>query len=130
MKVIICGSRYLKDVALVARAVEAAPFRVDATRDEIVVGGAGGVDSAALDWAWGHRCATIRNMPADWDKHGRKAGPIRNQEMVDYADACIAIPCPKSKGTWDTVRRAEAKGIPVYVHLEALPPPVDNPAGN
>src|SRR5690606_30354012 len=50
--------------------------------------------------------------PADWRRHGRAAGPIRNQEMADAgADLCIAF--PGGRGTADMVRRARAAGIPV-----------------
>jgi hypothetical protein len=49
---------------------------------------------------------------ADWTKHGKAAGPIRNQEMIDEADALAAF--PGGRGTADCVRRAKAKGIPIF----------------
>ncbi len=48
---------------------------------------------------------------ADWDKHGRAAGPIRNREMVATADLLIAF--PGGKGTEDCIRAAKERGIPV-----------------
>lgn len=52
--------------------------------------------------------------PADWSQ-GRKAGPLRNQHMVDLgADVCLAFPLPNSRGTVDCMRRAHDAGIPVY----------------
>lgn len=57
----------------------------------------------------------IERHPADWSQ-GKKAGPLRNQEMVDLgADVCLAFPLPGSRGTYDCMRRAEAAGIPVVV---------------
>lgn len=55
--------------------------------------------------------------PADWTKHGLKAGPLRNQQMVDSGGivACLAFPTAASKGTWDCVRRARAADIPTYI---------------
>jgi len=58
--------------------------------------------------------------PADWDRYGKAAGPIRNREMVDAgADLVLAFPLPgpwsRSRGTWDCVGAAEAHGIPVQV---------------
>lgn len=51
---------------------------------------------------------------ADWDKYGKAAGPIRNQEMVDAgADICVAFLLPESRGTRDCIRRAKAAGIEV-----------------
>lgn len=70
--------------------------------------------------------------PADWAHLGKRAGPLRNQAMVDLgADLCIAFPRGESRGTRDCMRRAEAAGIPVEVHeikdgaphAEALDPP-------
>lgn len=53
---------------------------------------------------------------AEWDKHDRAAGPIRNQGMVDSgADLCLAFPTKTSRGTRDCMRRARAAGIPVLV---------------
>lgn len=58
----------------------------------------------------------VERHPADWDRHGKAAGPVRNQEMVDLgADLCLAFPLGASRGTRDCMRRAEAAGIPVRV---------------
>jgi len=58
--------------------------------------------------------------PADWDRHGRAAGPRRNQRMVDVLTSVrhglvAAFPFGTSVGTMDCVRRAKAAGIPVRV---------------
>lgn len=59
--------------------------------------------------------------PADWRRHHKVGGRIRNQEMVDAgADACFAFPTPRSRGTLDCMARAWAHDIPIYVwhHLK------------
>src|SRR4051794_32502063 len=56
--------------------------------------------------------------PADWKTHGKAAGPIRNQEMVNAgADFVLAVhrDLAGSKGTRDCVRRALTAGIPVWL---------------
>lgn len=41
----------------------------------------------------------VIHFPANWDKHGKSAGHIRNAEMAKYADALVAFWDGKSKGT-------------------------------
>ncbi len=54
--------------------------------------------------------------PADFAKLGRKAGPIRNQQMVDAgANICLGFPGPGSRGTWDCLERAVNAGIPTEI---------------
>ena len=53
---------------------------------------------------------------ADWDTHGKAAGPLRNQAMIDDADMLVAFPGHgASRGTRDCILRAKFKGLPVIV---------------
>lgn len=76
-------------------------------------GGAKGADSLAAEYAslngWG-----VVERKADWDEHGRAAGPIRNQQMVDWSNAVLCISFPGGVGTADCVKRAVEAGIPHY----------------
>jgi hypothetical protein len=81
----------------------------------IVQGGNGRVDIAArrlaAEFGWGSE--THR---AKWDELGKKAGPIRNQEMVDAgADLCLAFWDGNSSGTLDCIKKAVKAGIPVRI---------------
>ena len=52
---------------------------------------------------------------ADWDKHGRSAGPIRNKQMLDYGpDACLGFlkNSAANKGTKNMLKLSQDKGIP------------------
>jgi len=52
---------------------------------------------------------------ADWDTHGKAAGPIRNHTMVDSgADLCIALPLASSRGTKDCAKYASKKLMHVW----------------
>lgn len=54
--------------------------------------------------------------PANWDLHGKAAGPIRNREMAQAgADLCLAFPLGESRGTWNCVNECKKAGIPVKV---------------
>ena len=53
----------------------------------------------------------LRRFPADWDKDGNKAGPIRNAKMADNADALIAFWDGTSRGTAHMIMTAKEKGL-------------------
>jgi len=59
---------------------------------------------------------------AKWSKHGRAAGPIRNQEMIDECKPDLVVAFPGGRGTADMVRRAKAAGIRV-IEVQHNPPP-------
>lgn len=85
---------------------------VNASEDTIISGGAKGADKL------GERFADENNVPKkvflpDWDKYGKGAGFIRNSQIVEEADYVIAFWDGKSKGTADTVKKAEKKGIEI-----------------
>lgn len=90
----------------------------------VIVGKCKGVDIVAEEWARS-KGLEVLEYPADWKQHGKAAGPIRNQQMVDVADMLIAVWDGKSRGTADTIRRAKKKGIPV--HVQPWPVPTAKP---
>lgn len=53
------------------------------------------------------------NYPADWEKHGRAAGPIRNEKMLIVGTPDMVLAFPGGRGTADMIRKAEAAGLPV-----------------
>jgi len=50
---------------------------------------------------------------ANWRTHGKAAGPIRNQQMLDEGRPHLVVAFPGGTGTADMVRRAKAAGVPV-----------------
>lgn len=59
---------------------------------------------------------TVERHPADWSRHGRSAGPIRNNLMVSLgADVCFAFPLPGGSGTQHCISSARKAGIPTHV---------------
>jgi hypothetical protein len=105
MKLLICGSRSITSYPVVATIISAMEYRPD----EVIHGGARGVDTAAGQWAREHG-AYERVFPADWDEHGKAAGMIRNREMVDECDEVLAIWDGKSRGTKHTIDYAKSTG--------------------
>lgn len=111
MRIIVCGSRNWVDYNAITSRLDRLPENA-----VIVHGGAPGADRLAAMWAELTRHETEEHK-ADWDRHGKAAGPIRNQEMVDAgADLAIAFRLNgASRGTDDCIRRATSAGIPVEV---------------
>lgn len=101
MKVLIAGSRTIHDKQYVFACINS--LNLDIT--EIVSGGAPGVDALGEEYARANNIP-IRQFFPDWIKHGKKAGVLRNKEMVKYADFVIVIWDGCSKGALSTIREA------------------------
>lgn len=71
-----------------------------------------GADKLAGQWARRHKVPEKFYKP-DW-KQGRKAGPIRNQLMLDTEKPDLVVAFPGGRGTADMVKRAKAGGYKVY----------------
>ena len=78
---------------------------------ELVSGGASGADRCGEQWAQS-KGIPIKRFPADWSTHGRAAGPIRNHQMAEYADAVALF--PGGHGTASMRREAERAGITIH----------------
>lgn len=108
MKVIIAGGR---DYEL----TDGDRARLDEARQalsitEVVCGCAEGADTGGELWAISRHIA-VKRFPADWEKFGRSAGPRRNLQMAEYANALIAF--PGGKGTANMVQQAESHGLKI-----------------
>lgn len=113
MRVAIVGSRDYPDENAVREYVRSLPS------DTIVVsGGARGVDSWAADEAWKQKLA-IRIYRAKWEKHGRRAGFLRNLEIVANADRIVAFWDGMSNGTRHTIDLARRSTKPVEIRSPA-----------
>ena len=112
-RTIIAGTRTITDPAILDRALVAAFAAGIARPTEVVSGCAAGVDALGEQWAK-REMIPIKRFPADWRKHGKGAGQIRNQEMADYADQLIAIWDGVSHGTADMIRKAQYMRVFVY----------------
>jgi len=81
---------------------------------EIVSGGADGVDKLGERYAKEHN-HKLTIMNADWKQYGKVAGPIRNRQMAEYADALIAFWLDSSKGTKNMIDTAREKRLLIRV---------------
>jgi hypothetical protein len=110
MKTIIAGSRTLRAYPLLRWAIDSSRFEIT----EVFTGCASGIDQLAIRWAREHR-VPYRLFPADWLQRGTPAGPIRNIQMANHADAVIAIWDGYSPGTRHMIRTAREYGLRLHV---------------
>ena len=96
MKIIIAGSRSITDFNTIEKPL--IEYCKVHSVTEIVSGGARGVDSLGEQFAIKYNIK-IKQFLADWNKHGKSAGYIRNEKMGNYADTLIAFWDGQSKGT-------------------------------
>ncbi len=120
MKVIIAGSRHITDEDYFNRVMLSTiiewSITIRPSKIEIVSGGCRGVDTMAEKFA--NKCELkFTKFPADWNKYGKKAGYIRNQQMADYASidggALVVIWDGKSRGSKMMIDIAERKKLAV-----------------
>lgn len=117
MRVLVCGGRDYDDRARVYTVLD------EVNPEWVIHGNARGADTLAADWARSRNRRVIA-CPANWARDGKRAGPIRNQNMLgQQPDLVIAF--PGGRGTADMVQRARKAGIDVReIRLEntASPP--------
>jgi hypothetical protein len=112
MKLIIAGSRslVLNDMIIYQQLKF---FNIYEKLTEVISGNAIGIDKS------GERFATIyeidlKRFPADWNTHGTAAGPIRNKQMAEYADALLLIWDGESRGSKNMKENMLKLDKPVY----------------
>ncbi len=60
---------------------------------------------------------SVELYPAEWKKHGKAAGPIRNKKMVAACDAVICFWDGKSKGTRSLIQYAKEMQKPLAIKM-------------
>lgn len=102
-KVIVAGSRDIDNWELVFDCINNYGIRID----EIVCGQAKGVDTCGMYYGFDHSIP-VKYFPADWRLHGKAAGPIRNLQMVEYANAGIFVINKFSSGSMHCMKAMKA----------------------
>ena len=100
MRLAIVGSRKIKNIDLHEYIKD-----LGEQPDVIVSGGANGVDTLAAEYAKSNGIELVVIRP-DYDRYGRAATHIRNRQIVEQADAVLAIWDGESRGTLSTINIA------------------------
>lgn len=115
--ILVTGSRTWDDEQAMRRAFNQAWEQwgklVHGERPILISGHAPRGADAMAERIWTSIGLEALTFPADWDKHGRRAGPQRNQEMVNFAaelqkegtqvvctafhDLCSRSSCPQGR---------------------------------
>ena len=116
IKVIIAGTRDFNDYAFLKKNVDYFLQGINPNNEEIEIVS----DNTICADKLGERYAKEHNLPvklfpANWDKYGKRAGYLRNQEMANYADMLIAFWDEKSKGTKHMIDIAKKQDLTVIV---------------
>jgi len=112
MRIIVCGGRDYQDRDAVFHYLDTLNKKMGI--DALIHGSAAGADSLAREWA-AKQGVLCWAYPAQWDRYGKPAGPIRNQKMIDVGkpDGIVAFPST-GPGTSNMVDLAEKAGIKVW----------------
>lgn len=112
MLTVIAGSRTVRE-SDVYEALNQCPWV-----DEIscvISGTAYGADRVGEKWA-AQRDIGILKFPAEWDKYGMSAGPRRNREMAENADALVAVWDGVSRGTQSMIQAARKCNLRTMIY--------------
>ena len=115
--VIVAGSRSFNDLPLMYDKLDYYLQKQDKVL--IIHGGANGADKCAAIYAKDRNIETKVFLP-DWNKHGKKAGILRNIEMFKYASqfqnrGCVVFWDGKSKGTQNDIKLSEKYNVPLRI---------------
>lgn len=115
MRILVCGGRTFTDFAKVDSVLEKIIFDGDSEPIEpshIITGGARGADFLAQRFALGCRIPhTV--YPANWNQYGRRAGYVRNVQMLEEGKPDLVVAFPGGRGTAMMIELAKKAGVEV-----------------
>lgn len=121
MRTIIAGSREkywpadFDYIAEINQAVADSQFLIT----EVVSGTANGIDKKGIYWARGVGIP-FKPFPANWNRDGKRAGYLRNEDMAEYAEAAIVVWDGRSPGSKHMIQIARRKRLKMYVHIPGV----------
>lgn len=110
-KVLVCGGRDYPDKSNVFQTLDC--YHKTSQIELLIHGDAPGADSIADEWAE-FREVPCAAYPADWKKHGKAAGPIRNAQMLREEKPDLVLAFPGGRGTANMISLAKKAGVPVH----------------
>jgi predicted Rossmann-fold nucleotide-binding protein len=108
---LVCGGRDYKNVSAVRHALTALHTKKGIAL--IIEGGAAGADRLAREWAEVNGIP-VQTFEAEWERFGRRAGPLRNKRMLDEGRPDGVVAFPGGAGTANMIELANAHGVKVW----------------
>ncbi len=115
--VLVCGGRQYLNREKVFAVLD--DIHADKPVMRVIEGGCRGADAHARAWALSRpifpmeRSVSWSVYDADWHKHGKAAGPLRNQRMLDEGKPDLVVAFGGGRGTHDMLKRARKAGVPI-----------------
>jgi hypothetical protein len=124
MRVLVCGGRNYTHLGRLYWCLDSLHHERGFTL--LIAGGARGADTLAAEWA------AARNVPfkiymAEWKRLGRKAGPIRNERMLNEGKPELVVAFPGGRGTAHMTRIAREAGVEV-IEIPSTTYMIDDPS--
>lgn len=123
-RALVCGGRKFKSPMLLDRVLS----KLHAKRhfSLVIHGAASGADTLAGLWAKANGIPVL-SFPADWTRYSNRAGPLRNQQMIDEGKPDLVVAFRGNVGTSDMIRRAKRARIEIIQPQEEMLVSVDAP---
>jgi hypothetical protein len=112
MRILVCGGRQYTDAVRLVQVLDALHKKTPVA--VVIHGDAYGADRLADLWA-SVNDVPVQPYPADWDRYGNAAGPIRNRQMLVDGRPDLVVAFPGKHGTDHMVSIAKKAGVEVQV---------------
>ena len=111
-RILVCGGRDYRDAKRLYAELDALRESIEIT--QIIEGEAPGADTLARQWGES-RGIPVRKFPADWRRYGKRAGFMRNSQMLREGKPHLVVAFPGGVGTAGMVKISRAAGVKVKV---------------
>lgn len=106
--ILVCGGRDYDNMGKVREVLD------ELNPSLVIHGAARGADQLAQHWC-DYNHVDFLQFPADWKRHGKAAGPLRNAKMLRYGKPGLVVAFPGGRGTANMVKLALEADVPVLV---------------
>lgn len=115
-RVLVCGGRDYDNREKMFKVLDNALRTAKESGKHFILihGDARGADRLSHEWAKARHVNDVIKYPANWDEHGRSAGPIRNRFMLTDGQPHVIVAFEGGRGTADMIQQGKKAGVPVY----------------